>query len=68
MILGTRTKTEDIMNSVRGLFKSNRRKYLVICRTGNNKSIDYIDASNDLEFLKRCKEHIETLIERKTFK
>lgn len=59
-----KNKTEDMMNHVTGLFKRNKRKYLVICRTGNNKPIDYVDGCEDIEFLKKCKSHIDSLISR----
>lgn len=59
-----RNKTEVLMNDVTGAFKRNKRKYLVICRTGNNKEIDYVDGTRDVKFLEKCKLHLDSLIEK----
>jgi len=56
-------KTEVIMNHITGALRRNKRKYLVICRTGNNKPINYVDGTHDVEFLEKCKESIDSLIE-----
>jgi CDGSH-type Zn-finger protein len=58
----TKNKTEELMNFVRALFRKEKRKYLVICRTGNNRNIDYVDGTRDKEFLLKCKKHIDSLL------
>lgn len=53
-------KTEMLMSSVIYTLKQSNKKYFIVCQ--DNKGTQYIDGSNDIEFLREVLENLEELL------